>query len=73
MKSTIHWYVLNTDNGYLKKDFRHEHGFTYSLYDAERFTLMDKYEHGVNVKGYAELIRAKIVKVEQEVTLTVVD
>ena len=39
MKSTIHWYVLNTDNGYLKKDFRHEHGFTYSLYDAEKLTL----------------------------------
>ena len=73
MKSTIHWYVLNTDNGYLKKDFRHEHGFTYSLYDAEKLTLNSEYEHGVRVVAYAELINAKIIKVEQEVTLTTVD
>ena len=25
MKSTIHWYVLETDKGYLKRDFRHTH------------------------------------------------
>lgn len=73
MKSTIHWYVLETDKGYLKRDFRHTHGFTHSLYDAEKFTLNSEYEHGVRVVAYAELINAKIIKVEQEVILTTVD
>ena len=48
-KSKITWYVLETDKGYLKRDFRHTHGFTHSLYDAEKFTLNSEYEHGVRV------------------------
>lgn len=74
-KSKITWYVMRTDNGYVIKDPRdyiEEDRFTDNLGEAEKFFRNKWYENGVFTEEYAREIGATFIKVEQEVTLTVV-
>ena len=67
---------MKTNMGYVRKNPREcagEDKFTDNLGEAEKFFRNKWYENGVFTEEYAREIGATFIKVEQEVTLTVVD